>query len=299
METWYIKKADKVGLLKKVFNIITVQNIDNNKIIILPFENGKEIPLSVQERIAMKISRLMLDKQNQNIVLAQNIEESAFKETLMKENCKVLDGRWLFKYLMPIIINYVAEKQKMELEKNEVAVMTNDNSENNLKMFVDIASKIKMLNIITSDIDKFKPLEDYLIENYGIIIRVTNNRKKALTKSNIIINLDFAEEDFNKYSIPSNGVVVSIPYKLNIKSKRFNGININYYNLDLPELIKENFNKFANLNEFDYNTLFESTIYAKRTYDVIHKELKDMNIMHLIGNNGKIEESEYKQCENK
>ncbi len=296
MSILYIKESNcKVGIIKKMFNIITTENVKNNSIIMLPFEKNRTISEKQQERTAIKIANMMYDKQSQNIVLASNLENGALKKMLIEKNCKVLDGRWLFKFLIPKILYYISEKQGKELAKCEIALMTNNNEENNLQMIADIAPKVKMVNIITDDIDRFKTIESYLMEHYGIIIRVTNNRRKALIKSGIIINMDFSEEKFNKYNIPINGVIVNINKKINIKLKRFEGINCNYFHTSIPDRYINKFMQEGLFNEFDNNLLMESVIYQKRTYKDIKRELEDVYIEYLIGNNGKIEESEYIQ----
>ena len=113
-----------------------------------------------------------------------------------------------------------------------------------------------------------------------------------MTSSDIIINIDFDEKLFNKYSINPKSIVINIKDKININSKRFQGININYYKIEYD---KEILNIFENNKQYDENILYESYIYRKDTYKNIQSQIKKdkVKIITLIGNNGIIYENEY------
>ena len=294
MGIWYVKKTDdRVNFIKKCFKVLTIKQVQNRVIVELPIENYETIGERLQEKLANKLSKSMYDKPNQNLVLASNLELETFKNTLYANNCNILNGRWLFKFLISQVVDYIAEKQGEETGKLNVAIMINDNSENNLKTIVKLAQKVKLLSIITSDIDRFKRVEEYLFENMGIVIHTTNNRRKALLKSSIIINVDFPEETVNQYTIPKKAIVINVSEKISIKSKRFEGVNINYYNVLLPENEKKWMVENNLINGFDENLLLESILYSKKSYDAIETQLHDVKIQYLIGNNGIICEKEF------
>ena len=273
MAIWYIKKMDNnVNIFKRIFKPINIIQVQNKMIVDLPVENDREVNEKLQQKLGTKLAKKLYEKQNQNLILAKNLELEIFKNTLHSNNCNILNGRWLFKYLVPEITRYISRKMNIETEKLEIAIMTDDNSENNLKMIIELAQKIKMLTIVTYDIDKYKRLEEYLLENLGIVIRTTNNRKKALLKSNIIYNIDFPEEVFNQYSIPKKSVIVSINEKIAIKSRRFEGINCNYYSIELQEEYRKWFKENNLLGKFDDTILLESMLYYKKSYEDIREE---------------------------
>ena len=191
------------------------------------------------------------------------------------------------------MIDYVCQKKKIEANNIEVAIMLNDNSEVNLKMIIIIAQKVKMLRVVTKDIDKFKSVEEYLFKNMGIVIRTTNNKKKALIKSDLIINIDFAEELINKYVLPQNAIIINLINKIKIKSKRFAGTNCNNYSIILPDEYKEWFVKNKLFENFNQNLLLESKIYLKNSFEAIEEALKNVKISCLIGNNGVIQEGDF------
>lgn len=118
------------------------------------------------------------------------------------------------------------------------------------------------------------------------MLNISNNRKKSLLKSQIIINMDFPEELINKYKIFDNAIIININDKINLQSKRFNGINVNYYKINLPEEYK--------LDKFMDEIVYESLIYTKNNYKEISKKIMQDNIeiIGLIGNNGNISKNE-------
>ena len=71
------------------------------------------------------------------------------------------------------------------------------------------------MNIVTNNIEKFKKLEDKIMEN-GIMITIGNNKKKSLMKSKIILNIDFPNELINKYMIKEDAIIINVPGKVKI-----------------------------------------------------------------------------------
>ena len=102
------------------------------------------------------------------------------------------------------------------------------------------------------------------------MITVGNNKKKSLSKSQIIINIDFPTELINQYNIYEEAIIINIPGNIKIKKKRFNGTIINDYEIE-----------FNNTEEFDYEKMqkykakeiYEAQIYQKQPFDNIMKKI--------------------------
>lgn len=165
-------------------------------------------------------------------------------------------------------------------------MLINDFTDINKEILIHIAKSIKRLNIVTNHIGKCKKIEEYLYNEFGIMLNISNNKRRSLLKSEIIINMDFAEESINKYKIYDNAIIININDKISIKSKRFNGININYYKIQIPDECE--------LEDFQNEIVYESLIYGKN-YKYVNKEIsKDrIKVNKLIGNNGIIKEREF------
>ena len=166
-------------------------------------------------------------------------------------------------------------------------MLINDFTQLNKDIIIYIAKNIKTVNIVTNHIDKCKKLEEYLYNEFGIMLNVSNNKRRSLLKAETIINIDFPEETLNKYKIYDNAIIINLNEKINIESKRFNGININYYKIQTP-------NKYKS-NNFQDEIIYESLIYGKKYEYINNKIIKDeLKINKLIGNNGIITKNEIK-----
>ena len=119
------------------------------------------------------------------------------------------------------------------------------------------------------------------------MLNISNNKRRSLLKSQLILNIDFPEELVNKYRICDEAVIVNLYEKINIDSKRFNGTNINYYKLKIPEGYK--------LEGFSSEIIYESSIYKMNNFNEINKKIINDKIVidKFIGNNGAINEKIY------
>lgn len=235
-----------------------------------------------------------------NIVLSKELYQiEEFKNQLYNKNINILDGRWLWNYLIEESINYISNKKDILIQEQEVSIMTNDNSEINLKNIIRLSQKVKHMNIITNHLNKFKPIEEYLYNKLGIMITITNNKKKALKRTNIIVNLDFTEEELNKYNLPYKAIILNINNAIQIHSKKFAGINIINYKVKLPKKHMEFFDQYNMLEEFNHNMLYESILYKKDNYENILIKIKEDNskIECFVGRNSSIQTNEYKNSQ--
>lgn len=115
---------------------------------------------------------------------------------------------------------------------------------------------------------------------------ISDNKRSSLLKSEIIVNLDFPEELVNQYNIYNKAIIINILEKIVIYKKKFNGININYFKIIMPQEYE--------LSEFENEIIYESIICEnKELVNIRNRILKDeIAIKKLIGNNGPIQESE-------
>ena len=83
--------------------------------------------------------------------------------------------------------------------------------------------------------------------------------------------------------------------KYNIKN--FEGIKITNFDIDVCEEIKDYFRKYNLLNITNLAILYETTINKNDKFMDVRKKIKDSEIIvtKLYGNNGVIDENEYKQ----
>ena len=149
----------------------------------------------------------------------------------------------------------------MDPQKCGIAIASNDKNKCVENLINEIAQKFKNINIVTNNIIYFKKLEEEYLEEKGIAIAVTNNKRKSFLKTKIILNLDFPEEQLNKYTINDEGIIISIEEKIKIHKKRFNGKIIDDYNIEFKPDTKifEEVNK-PKYKKFDLKDIAECYI---------------------------------------
>ncbi len=298
MKICYIKEMNEtcdfvkriVIKIKKIFNIVEFSEDNGKTTITLPLFKSNKIRNKKIIKIAKRINKKLYDNNIENVVLSNYLEENEIlKQKLYCQNINILDGRYLFYLLIPEIIEYILKRQKVKLQNGEVTLLINDFTQNNAKIITYIAQNVKRVNIVTNHSNKFKKLEEYLYNELGIILNITNNKNKSLANAGLIINIDFPEEIINKYEINSNAIIVNIFNEIKIRAKRFNGVNINYYKAYIPKKYK--------MEGFKDNLIYESSIY-KYNYENARKDIitNKIKIKKLIGINGDISENEF--CKN-
>lgn len=276
--------------IKKIFNIIEFSEDNGKTTITLPLFKSNKIRNKKIIKVAKRINKKLYDNNIENVVLSNYLEENEIlKQKLYCQNINILDGRYLFYLLIPEIIEYILKRQKVKLQNGEVTLLINDFTQNNAKIITYIAQNVKRVNIVTNHSNKFKKIEDYLYNELGVILNITNNKSKSLSNANLIINIDFPEEIINKYEINSNAIIVNIFNEIKIRAKKFNGININYYKACIP--------KEYQIDGFQNNLVYESSIY-KYSYENARKDIiaNKIRIKKLVGINGDISENEF--CKN-
>ncbi|MDR0979218.1 MAG: hypothetical protein LBL91_04740 [Lachnospiraceae bacterium] len=270
----FFRKVYMTKIDKKDFCIIKIKaNISDKKL----------------RSIAKKIIKKLHKMKEHTIVMSKNI----FDNDVLKNELKaltVLDGRWLFNYLIYDSVNYILNIKKIDIEKTEISILVNNLTNVNLQNILRLSDKVKNLNILTDKFQNFTQVKEKLLKEQGVTLRVTNNKRKALLKSVIIINLDFNEEEINKCSLPIEGIIINVNKKLQIKTKTFNGINISNYSITIPNEFK--------IDNFADEIVYESFLYSKTAYNNVIKrcEMDNIKINALVGTNGIIDEKEFKSC---
>lgn len=132
--------------------------------------------------------------------------------------------------------------------------------------------------------EKFKKLENQILEEDGIMITVNNNKRKSLCRADIILNVDFPQELLNQYFINEEAIIVNLKGNVKINKKRFNGININDYQITFK---KPNDLDCENLYLFDEKDVYEALLPRKQFYEDRIKmiEKQQVKIIKLIANN--------------
>lgn len=277
---YYVQEADKPNILLNLFNII---RLEEDKII-LPITVQEEINLKKARKLAQKTKKILDETTCNKIILSKEIKKQKdYKNYLYSNNIDIVDGKWLFEVLSAKILEYVINKKNMKKEETPVSILVNEMTENILENIKQIVREYKRVNIVTNHIEKFKKIEEEILKKDGIMINVNNNKRKSLIKSKIILNVDFPTELINKYNIYDEAIIVNLRGNVKINKKRFNGMNINNYQI-----------VFYNSEEFDYDKsnlyeqkdIYEAQIYQKQPFEYIERKINrdKVKITQLVGN---------------
>ena len=263
---YYICETDKPSKIAEFFSIV---KLDNNHIILPTAKTN--IDEKTSYKLAIK-TKIILDKTNsKKIVLSKKIkEQTTYVNYLYSYNYEIVDGKWLFQVLIFDILEYVIKKLKIKKDDIKLGILVNDISDLAIYAIVELVKKYKNVKIVTNHINSFKNIEEKISEKYGILISVGNNKRKVLSKTNIILNLDFPTELINRFKINSESTIINFKGNVKIKDKRFNGLNINDYEIDWEEQV--------NPDKFYTKDLYEAIQYKNQPIEETLRKLKRDNI---------------------
>lgn len=275
MRTYYLEKMDKPRFSIRKYKIEQ--------------DNFRVYADLNKEKNVSKMIKALIKNDIKNVVLSKELTENRnFINALNANNIKIFNGRWLEKYLTFEILEYVINQKAIKKEETEIAITTNEITDLTIETIKILAKQYKRLTVVTNHIEKLRRTEKELYDNNGILIVVANNVKKSLVKTPIILNLDFNMQVLNKYKINENVIIINIEGDMKIKSKRFSGININDYEIEVG---REETIWRENMREFKNKDLLESVLYIRDTFSNIRRKImkNKVSIKEVYGENGKIE----------
>lgn len=311
----YVKKEvlpyRMIDKIRYFLGMVTTCQFEQGYIFKLPiFEKEKKVDKVVQS-LLRQISKAKID----TVVFSNEIVQCPFyfkiEQELNQYGKKILNGRKLMKYMDYDIFEYILNLQKADIQKEEVFFLIKKDRNLDLQFLSRFIEKCKTVNIITNDIEKFKEMQTNLYEKENILIGVSNNKNKSLKRAKYIFNINMDKRDLEKFKMNRNAMIINFDSYIQYNSNTFDGINVNYFQIDMPDEYIEKFEKINEDNEFDKVKLYEGILLkeieiekkkttmlskselAKRKYMVQNIINRDgIKITGLIGNNGRIDERE-------
>ncbi len=276
-----IQENDKPKFIFKTFNIIEL--VEDK--IILPITGDETLTSPKAQKLAKKTKKILEKTVSKKIVISRKIQkQKEYVEILKDEGFEIVDGKWLFEVLSCKVLDYMVKRKKIKKQDASISILVNNLTENMLAIIRQIAKEYKRVNIVTKYMEKFKRIEEQILQEDGIMITVGNNKKKGLAKSEIILNVDFSSKLLSEYNIYENALIINIRENVAITKKRFNGITINNYDIT-----------FKNFDNYDYDKMtkykacemYEANINKKQPFYEIMKKIKSdqVEIKKLMGKN--------------
>ncbi len=318
MVVGYIKEKKKGNRFGECFISVEINYFNNNYIISI-YQNGNlnknkirnlQKESKKQEKIIKKLIKILKLYKIDTVVFSKEIKPEFQKEVierLEKDNYNIdyLNGKKLMKYMDFEIINYILEKQEADMENEEIYIIFKSDKnynlsfKSNLEMIKSFLNKyiynFKLTNLVSNDIRELKKLQEYILEKDNILVSVSNNKRKALKRAKYILNVNLKKSELEKYKINRNAIIINLEENVIYNEPSFNGINVNYFELEIPDEYIETFEEIG--EKFDFVTLYYSNILSTSNNDDIKNRIKKdkIRIKYLIGNNGEISTDELKR----
>lgn len=286
-------KDEKKGIKRRILEFLNKIKSKTGKIKEEKIEDKLLIKLpDIENKTLNNLSKYI--KQNcicRVCISDELLEDEVFMEFIKKENLRIFNGKWLFKILSSRCVDYIVKNKNENLVTQEVAILSNKLDDIVVYTIRELAEKVKVIDILTKDPYKFRKIEQELYKK-GIIVNMSNNYKKSLLKSDIILNFDFSEIDFNNYALPQKACIINFENYINIKTKKFEGINISFVEITMPQ---KYLRYLVYFKKFNILNLYESFIFKNTNPNNIIREINadNVRITFLLGKNGKIRKNEY------
>lgn len=284
----YEKVREKVArFLRKIFVKVKYENIKNGEIIVIP--EYKKYNKIISKRIIAQLNLYIKEHQIDYFAFEENLQ--FIEKKIISSN--ILNGKFLMKEIILKILEYIFEINKQSINLENVYIFVNKYTKSNIYMIEQLVSKFKTVNIITENLKNYRRLESTLY-NEGILITVSNNKRKSARNAKYIINIDFEKESFEKYNINMNSIIINITNELIFFEKTFKGVLVNNFEICINEDYKEYIKEFyGNINSKIY---LESILYSGKEYlekaERLYMEY-DAKILALTGVRGTLQKCEF------
>ncbi len=280
---YYICEDDKPKYWLEKLNIVKLQG---NRII-LPIKEkykSKEKKIKTEQELYKKTKKIIDKANSKKVILSKKVQNlKTYVNNIQSLELDIVNGKWLFFMVIPEVLEYIIQKEKIKKQDTDIHILINDVNDNTIKLIKIVSKTYKNVYIVTKHIEKFKRIEEQILEENGTIIMIMNNKKKSLAKAKIIVNIDFPQELINQYIIYEQAIIVDCYGNITINKKRFNGLIIQNYDINIKDK-----NKYYLENEkYFTKELYEAEFYKKQPYENVREKIqKDgINISKLFGVN--------------
>lgn len=216
--------------------LYALMDYSNNKSNKISFEEILgEVKVCVPQKIEKKKNAIkkvlkIIDQYGvKNIIFSRELQKNIEFYKLIQDNKGyVVTGRRMGKVLLMKVVEEMAKYTRYQKENMSLLLFMNEYSMENIDLIEWIASEVKELNLISRNYSKYEKTSNTLFEKYGFIVKLYDEEcRTEFKKVNMVINLDFKEEIFQKFNINKNSIIISLNEEIRKLSKGFNGIIVN------------------------------------------------------------------------
>lgn len=198
---------------------ISITKLHDSVVVLIP--EYKKYNIIRIKRIQKQLIKVCKISKVENCIFS---EDSQFLKGCIEGS--IHKNKKLMKSMILEILEYIFTKNCGNLELENIYIFMNEYSNFNITIIENLCRKFKTVNIITENLKKFKNLENALYDE-GILITVSNNKRKSVKNARYIINVDFENEKIEEYNLNSNSVFINLTDNPIIFNKCFLGVVIN------------------------------------------------------------------------
>lgn len=276
-----------LNIIRKIFIKVIVEKIENGVIILIPKYDFNKSNNFIKNKIIKQINNKLENNNIKYVVFEEKLQ--SLKNQI--ENIDVLNGKYLMKNVVFEILKHIYKIKKTNIKLENIYIFLNEYTPNNISIVKMLSTKCKTVNIITENLKYFSRLEESLYKE-GILITVSNNKRKSAKNAEIIINFDFSKSSIEKYSINMNAIIINLTNEKIFFENTFRGVLINNFEI----CINSNLSCFCDefYGEINKKLYLESFLINREQNYISNEYIKnEAKILGLIGVRGKIHNEEF------
>lgn len=259
-------------IFKKFFLKVTFEKIENGVIINIPKYKYNKF---FDKYIIKQIKKYFQKNNNIKYIAYENnliyiVEKLKF--IILSNNIQILSGKYFMKSAIYEVTDYIIKRKNKNIKLENIYIFVNEFNTLNKEIINQFLLKCKTVNIITENLKKYKKLEEELYKE-GILITVSNNKRKSAKMAEFIINVDFPKQSFEKYNINMFSCIINLTNEKYFFERIFNGIIVNNVEINID-------NDFEN-----YISEFYGNIDKKMYMDGLILQGKNRNIEKICNEN--------------
>lgn len=267
---------EKNFLKNFIMNLTYNYKFDINKVWKEENQNNIFYVMNFNEKSQEKL-RNLLRKNQIDYVIVENSKNIEYK---------TLNGKIVMKYILSNIIDKI--RKETEKEISEVSVCVNKYNEEIKEIIKELANNVKVVNVVTNN-ENFFDFEKEL-EQKDIFITVSTNKRKALRKAELMINVDI--ENIKEFNLNKKLIIINLNDEM-IYPKSFEGIIINSVELSTKKIMRI----VAENPNFQKTKLIEKEILELNNIDKIKKYIR-INRIEIKTLNNKNMKYEFERIKN-
>lgn len=271
--TYYIDfkpqmKNNLYTLLKdKLLFKFEVINVDNNKKVI--HINKKYINKRAYKKVENYFEKYKYEELGGNVVVAKEIQVNYHNDILYIPQTKSIMMAMICE-----ILKHIENIVGVDFRSECIDIASNYDSCKDV--LLDVSKLFKSVNIVTTKIGNMRRMENKM-QDENIIMTISNNRRKALKRSKILVNLDFDNDILSEFEINRNCIIINInKSKINLNSK-FHGSIIDSVSIDFDNrynlIEKQNYNL-----DYLYSSYLEKMNYKEKSKAIAEDNCKIINL---------------------